>query len=150
MSSLKIIFVALSVSLAVGCSSGGNNDSLSSDPTAQNTPNSNDTPAGSNNSGAGTGAGNDSTKSVTLNWSVPTTREDGTPLNISEVGGYEIYYFQDGTALDQGESHTISNPSITTFTTPDLELGLYYFAIASFDTNGLASELSEPIAASLN
>ena len=158
---LKITALTLLVSasiLATGCgqSGSGGTDSLLGENTAglparENT--SSQPPTNQGSSGPSGGSEQPpaaSTKSVSLNWSIPSLREDGSPLDIGEIGGYEIYYFQDGTPVDAGQTHVIDDALTTSFTTPELELGLYYFAIASFDTNGVSSELSDPIAADLN
>lgn len=74
---------------------------------------------------------------VLLIWKAPKVRENGDPIALSEIGGYEVRYrkqgqtdftyiqYEDNTA----DSHTFEN----------LE-GLYVFQVAAYDTNGLYSQ----------
>mgnify|MGYP000471734064 CR=1 FL=1 len=86
---------------------------------------------------------------ITLSWSAPTTRADNSPLPSDEIGGYEIYYYLDGTSIDDGQVVNLSN-STTSFTTPPLSNGTYHFAIATFDTNMIYSDLSDPVSATID
>lgn len=74
---------------------------------------------------------------VLLVWKAPTERENGDPIELSEIGGYEVRYRKQGQADftyiqyedNKVESHTFAN----------LE-GLYVFQVAAYDTNGLYSQ----------
>lgn len=95
--------------------------------------------APTNNTSTSTSSG----KKVSTSWKIPTTREDGSPLMLSDLRGYEIYYYKSGTPQGQGTVISINDPSATTYTTSTLSPGTYYFAISSIDTNGTYSALSD-------
>lgn len=72
-------------------------------------------------------------------WSIPTTRADGSPLAVSELQGYEIYW-----TCGPANSGKISVPGGNR-TSIDLEagwIGTCDFAMAAIDTNGVKSALS--------
>ncbi len=78
---------------------------------------------------------------VDLSWVAPTTRTDGSPLALSELEGYRIYY---GTAPDglvlQEELIGISETGISiSISSP----GIYYFAVTAYDADGLESSFSQ-------
>jgi len=75
--------------------------------------------------------------STTLNWLAPVTRGDGTPLSISEIAGYTLYYGE--SAGDLSNSITIDDAYTTSVTVTDLPLGVYYFVVTAHDTAGLES-----------
>lgn len=83
---------------------------------------------------------------VELSWTIPTMRTDGSPLPISEIAGYNIYYgtsegaypnniFVDGGQADQFIVSELAMLSATT----------YYFVVTTVDTNGLESRFSNPV-----
>lgn len=81
---------------------------------------------------------------VTLTWTAPSTRMDGSSIALSEIDYYVINYGQDVTNLSQSvnvgggeDNYTFSN----------LTSGLWYFTIRVVDTNGLSSAPSEPVSA---
>lgn len=80
----------------------------------------------------------------------PSTRENGTALPRSEISGYEIYYFRDGSSEEEGEIITINDPNTLTAQTPPLEAGTYYFAIATIDTQGVYSDTSKYVTINVN
>jgi hypothetical protein len=73
---------------------------------------------------------------VYLRWNIPSLREDGTTLDISELGGYEVRYRQ----LSDTEYTYVS---VENAYTNELNLawleGTYVFEVAAFDKNGLYS-----------
>ncbi|ARN75004.1 fibronectin type III domain-containing protein [Oceanicoccus sagamiensis] len=82
--------------------------------------------------------------SVTLSWSIPTTRLNGDPLTIAELAGYEIYYYLEGDDSN-GDIITINDGSATSQDIILTAPGTYNFAIATIDADGLESEISSPI-----
>lgn len=78
--------------------------------------------------------------SAVLSWTVPTSREDGSPLAASELAGYEIYLLAEST----GETQviTISNPLATSYTVSGLPADVYHFSMAAKDRHGRLSPLS--------
>lgn len=82
-------------------------------------------------------------KSYTVSWVTPSEREDGSPLSLSDIGGYLIYY---GTVSgDYQDEFDINDGSITSVTQADLVLtaGTYYFVMTAYDTDGRESAYSE-------
>ena len=80
------------------------------------------------------------TGGAVLSWTVPTTREDGSPLAPTDLAGYEIYVLAEAT----GESNVISvtDPLATQYDVAGLAPGVYYFSMAALDTAGNKSALS--------
>ncbi|MDQ7786429.1 MAG: DUF1566 domain-containing protein [Thermodesulfovibrionales bacterium] len=77
---------------------------------------------------------------TTLNWSPPTTNEDGTP--ITDLSGYKIYY---GIAT-QNYTKTINAGNVTSYTVPSLTDGTtYYFAVTALNSLSKESTLSNEI-----
>ncbi len=66
-----------------------------------------------------------------LNWTAPTQNEDGTPL--TDLAGYKIYM---GQALSgpYPVSIDIADPTIVTFTVPNLSEGTYYFVTTAYNS----------------
>jgi hypothetical protein len=86
---------------------------------------------------------------VTLSWTAPSTREDNSPLPLSEIEGYEIFYFQDGSTPEEGSSQRVSGGSTTRTTVTVPTAGTYFFAVAAVDRNGLVSDLSNYVTVDL-
>lgn len=78
------------------------------------------------------------TLSVTLYWSAPMQRENGTDLTTNELGGYEIRYRQVGDT--EYQSVVINDATVDQHYFDGLPDGDYEFQIAAFDTEGLYSE----------
>jgi predicted phage tail protein len=84
--------------------------------------------------------------SAQLSWTIPSTRTNGTPLTMSELSGYEIYYTNDlGTV---SKTVTVSGGSLSTYTLSNIAAGTYHFAISAIDTSGQKSSLSSVVDAS--
>ncbi|MGE0030329.1 MAG: hypothetical protein AB7T20_04350, partial [Steroidobacteraceae bacterium] len=78
------------------------------------------------------------TGTAQLSWQAPSTRTDGSPLD--DLQGYRIKY---GLAPDQLRCLVeIRDPAVTTWKVPGLSLGTWYFAVVSFDSGFVESELS--------
>ena len=121
-----LIIGALCLTIA-SCSSGGS----SSD---------------SNTQSAGSSGG---LRAVTLTWKAPTQYNDNTPLAISDIASYTLYY---GTAPGMYTQTPINipNPGSTPVSlTISLAPGTYYFVVSATDTLGYesaeSSELSKTI-----
>lgn len=77
----------------------------------------------------------------TVSWVAPTTRANGDPLQLSEIGGYRIYYGQTSDNLNQVIE--INDPSVTEYVVDQLvPSNTYYFAVTAYDTEGIESALS--------
>ena len=75
-----------------------------------------------------------------LNWTPPSTRENGAPLAMSDLKGYEIYYTSDD--LTQSVTVPVSGGSTASFDVANLKAGTYHFAISAIDSTGAKSKLS--------
>jgi hypothetical protein len=78
--------------------------------------------------------------SVTLTWTAPLARADGSSLALGEIKGYELSYGQQTNNLDkkvdlQGQE--------TRYTIKNLDKANWYFQIRTYDYNGLYSSPSE-------
>lgn len=76
---------------------------------------------------------------IQYSWDIPTQREDGSALNVSEIDAYIIKY-----SVDNGPSvnHVIAGGSTTTATIPG-GAGVHTAQIATRDTDGLTGEYSD-------
>jgi Fibronectin type III domain len=95
-------------------------------------------------SGTGTGGGTPAPGSLTLSWTAPSTRSDGTPLSLADISGYRIYY---RTALASYTAHVnVSNGSAQSATISNLVAGTSYFlAMTTLDSAGLESAYSAEV-----
>lgn len=137
--------VMLTAAIALSACGGGSAGGAPSDT------NSNQTSSTSSGTGTAapqspTGSNNNSTgQTVSLSWTIPTQRTDGSSLPVSQLAGYQIYYYADGSSAGSGQVININDPLVTTYTTQVLPPATYNFAIAAVDTTGLASPLSSPV-----
>jgi hypothetical protein len=77
---------------------------------------------------------------ASLSWNAPTARENGSALQASEIGGYEIKYRASGSLASAPFSTVIIKGAVKT--DYDLELptfGSYEIKVAVFDSAGLYS-----------
>jgi hypothetical protein len=82
-----------------------------------------------------------STGSATLNWSIPTSRTDGTAL--SNLAGFHIYY---GTTPDSYPTAiTVANPSVSTYVVSNIPSGTYYFVATAYDASGVESAYTNAV-----
>lgn len=81
--------------------------------------------------------------SVTLTWTAPTQREDGTPLN--DLAAYRIHYGRMSKIYDH--SLRLDNPGILTYVVEDLSPGMWHFSLTAVDSDGLESDPSAEVRA---
>lgn len=123
--------------------------SSSSTPTAwkkKNCKTSSTTSGGTSTSGGTTSGGTTTTPAqpvtytAKLSWVIPSTRENGAALALSDLSGYEIYY----TTSDPAVTGTvaINGGSTAAYALANLSAGTYYFAISAIDASGIKSALS--------
>lgn len=85
--------------------------------------------------------------SASVEWMIPTTRENGADLPLGEIGGYVIIYRRtDQLTYTEVE---ISDQTITEYIIENLDAGEYEFLITAYDTDNLFSSYSDPIIAQL-
>lgn len=74
---------------------------------------------------------------VTLDWTAPTERTDGTPL--FNLAGYRLY--QSGLSGEYGEVPLIDldNPGLVTYVHDGVQPGQWFYVITAYDSDGLES-----------
>lgn len=77
---------------------------------------------------------------VALSWTPPVKRENGSGLDITEVGGYELRY--KAVSATNYTYVTVNDAWTNQYNIPWLE-GDYIFQIAAFDKNGLYSSFAD-------
>ena len=83
---------------------------------------------------------------VTLGWTAPSTRTDGSSLALSEIDYYWISYGQDAQNLSQ---QVEVEAGTTTRTFEGLETGTWYFQVQVVDTSGRTSPSSDVVSISV-
>jgi hypothetical protein len=81
-----------------------------------------------------------STGSMTLNWTAPTSRADGSPLSLADIDGYRIYYGTSTGSLSQMKD--VTDGTATSATISNVSTGTWYVAMTTYDVNGLESSRS--------
>jgi hypothetical protein len=78
--------------------------------------------------------------SVTLTWTAPLTRVDGSSLTLGDIKGYELSYGQQSNSLDK----KVDIPGQETrYTIENLDKGTWYFQLRTYDYNNLYSQPTE-------
>jgi hypothetical protein len=122
----KALLVTIIVAQTVACGGGGG--------------------SGGSNSSSGNNVSDSvvvPTGSVTLGWTAPATRADGTPLSLADIDGFRIYYGE--SAGDYTDSVEVADGTAQTVTVNDIPVGTYHVAITAFDANGSESGFSSEI-----
>lgn len=100
---------------------------------------------GGTTGGGGTSGGVNQTASLQLQWTAPTTRVNGEPMTLSDIGGYRIYYGESEQVTDQVV--TIEEP--TTRAVLQLRPGTYFIRISTYDTAGIEGPRSAAVMKSI-
>ncbi|MBT3047669.1 MAG: hypothetical protein G8D61_18815 [gamma proteobacterium symbiont of Ctena orbiculata] len=83
------------------------------------------------------------TGSMSLRWVAPTTRTDGSPLNLADIKGYCIYI---GTTRNNLEMVVdLTEGDRTDYILDNLELGDYYVAVSVYDQQDVMSSYSNVV-----
>lgn len=78
-----------------------------------------------------------------LSWAAPVEREDNSPILLSEIAGYRVYY---GTTQSQyPNSFTINDGTAEGYVFTDFSTGTYYFVVTTLDTDGRESKRSAEV-----
>jgi len=77
-----------------------------------------------------------------LSWVAPSEREDNTPISLSEIAGYRIYY---GTTQGDYPNKIEINDASEDVADISLSQGTYYVVITTVDMDGRESVFSEEI-----
>jgi hypothetical protein len=83
--------------------------------------------------------------SLTLGWTPPTTRTDGSPL--TNLAGFKLRY--GNSAGDYPNTITIPNPGVTTYLVENLARGTYHFVVAAYDSSGSESLNTSPVSGTI-
>ncbi len=83
------------------------------------------------------------TGSIDLSWTAPSTRTDGSALDLSEIAGYVVYLGTSSNNLQ--EEKVINDGSAVSYTINGVELGIHYVAVTTFDSDGNVSSYSNII-----
>ena len=134
---IALVLCALALSACGGGSGSGSGES--SDGTVAANPSS--TPASSGSTGTTA-----SPQSITLRWTTPLTRADGTPL--VGLAGYKILY---GTSSgDYSTTINVSDPTATSYQITNLGAGTYFLTMRSYDSNDNESANTPEVSKTLN
>jgi hypothetical protein len=88
------------------------------------------------------------TGSVSLSWTAPVARTDGSPLTMSEVAGFTVHY---GTSTGSHPNVlNVDDGSATSVTVADLQVGTYYLVVTTRDNEGRESGDSDEVAKVVN
>lgn len=80
---------------------------------------------------------------ITLSWVAPVAREDESPISLSDISGYRVYY---GTMPGVYPIQVIVNDgSADHVTLNDMSPGTYYFVLTTVDSGGRESSYSDII-----
>ena len=80
-------------------------------------------------------SGND----VTLQWNIPTERENGSPLDLNDIAGYEVVY-----QLKDETAHTVSvaGGEVNSLQLDGLTPGSYTYKVRAVDVDGKSNQFS--------
>jgi hypothetical protein len=103
------------------------------------------TSGGSTTGGSTTGLGttDSASGSMTLQWTAPATRADGTPLSLSAIDGYHILYGP--SAGNYPNRVNVADGTAQSATVTALPPGTYYVVMTTYDVNGLESAYSSMV-----
>ncbi len=74
-------------------------------------------------------------KSIKVSWMPPKTREDGTPLSVSELSGYKINLYSPGGIVNA----SVSGGGVTSYVIPDVGAGWNVIELIAIDSAGKQS-----------
>jgi len=141
---IMLVFVSLSLT-ACGGGSGGSESGPTAAVSGGGDSGGSSGDSGGSSGGSGGGGGSTppsgGTASTTVSWSIPSTRQSGASLAMSEIGGYKVYYGSSSSNL----SSTIDVPDAyqTSQLVNNLTSGTtYYFRITAYDSSNAESQQS--------
>ena len=92
--------------------------------------------------GAGAATATGTISIASLTWAAPSEREDNTPISMSEIAGYRIYY---GTTQGDYQYEIEINDAYNDVADIGLLQGTYYAVITTVDVDGRESVFSEEV-----
>ncbi|WP_097459793.1 PA14 domain-containing protein [Mangrovitalea sediminis] len=99
-------------------------------------------PLASSGSSSSTVSGSTSSGGISISWTAPTTRIDGTALSPSDIASYTIQYGQTSGQLDKTVTVAATQ---TSYSFTSLSSGTWYFQVTATDSNGLTSSPSQAV-----
>ena len=84
------------------------------------------------------------TGSLTLQWTAPVTRADGTPLSLADIDGYRIFYGD--SAGNYPNRLEVPDGTAQSATITDIPVGTYYIVMTTYDVDGRESAHSSMVA----
>ncbi|MDX1698308.1 MAG: fibronectin type III domain-containing protein [Thiohalobacterales bacterium] len=82
----------------------------------------------------------DQNASFSLQWTAPVSRTDGSPISLSDINGYRVYY---GNARGYYPNRiNITSGSATSAIIENLAPGTYFVVMTTYDNTGLESRYS--------
>jgi len=97
--------------------------------------------------GAAATTGNGGMNTLGVSWTAPSEREDGSPLSLSEIASFRIYYGIK--AGDYQNQIDIDDPSVVSAQIEQLPSGTYYLVMTAIDADGRESSYSPEIVVTL-
>ncbi len=83
------------------------------------------------------------TSSLTLQWTAPVARSDGTPLTLADIDGFRIHY---GNSAGSYTNHvTVADGTAQKVTLTDIPVGTYYLVMTTYDVDGRESSYSSVV-----
>ena len=131
---------------AVQVTSGGTTgtDTTSGGTTGTDTTSGGTTGTGTTSGGTTVPPGPVQTGSITLHWTAPVARTDGTPLSLADIDGYRIFYGD--SAGNYPNRLEVSDGTATSAIITDLPVGTYYIVMTTYDVSGRESAYSTMVA----
>ncbi len=140
---LQAVSLSIVLTACGGSNSGVATTATTSSTSTASTTSSTSTASTTGSTSGGGPATSSNTGSMTLQWTAPVARTDGTPLSLSEIAGYHVHY---GKSPGSYSSHiNITNGSLQSVTLKGLPVGTYYIAMSTYDDSGLESQYSASI-----
>ena len=86
-------------------------------------------------------------QNIALSWVAPVEREDGSPISMTEIAGYRVYY---GTSQGNYTNEVdVAGANTMQVTLSSLETGTYYIVVTTYDMDGRESAFSQVITKSV-
>lgn len=77
------------------------------------------------------------TPDAIVSWTIPTLNTDGS--TITNLAGFNLFVSTDSGAVNSASPIKIENPTATTYTVSGLPVGMNYFSMQAYNSNGAVS-----------
>lgn len=82
---------------------------------------------------------------IDIGWNIPTSKNNGDPLSLSEIGGYKVYVSTVSNYIPSIPYANLSDSTTASYTISNLPSDTYYIYVTTYDVNGDESPYSEPV-----